>query len=431
MRWQNPTTGRTGAIAPMTAIIMMVLITMVAFAVDMSWIVVTNMEPQNAADAAALAGSDELMENYVLYHMPNQSDTQKQYLLDQAMDNARHVAKEFAAANGAGGVASLTLLDQDIEFGFTDEDYKYTPLPLYTGYPNTVRVRIRRDNLANTPLNLFFAKEAESGGGSETLFASAPSFGSKRVELNRDAGASLNGGFLNNFNPNARALAVLPMVLDEVIWDAYLTKGVDPYGNETRLDDLGNPTLEIYAQYKDKGNFGQLSLNGEHTGASQTINWIDYGMQSVDVKSLIEKELLPVSADNMTWNWIGNPGFKASTVEEVNEFSSIVEVNNYSSDYEQKRYTGKVFLLPLFKAKDGSPTNYQPGVGQGSKYYYNIVRFVGVRIMPTQDTNREIVIQPAPVLDPEGYFRQTPTPVMPPTGSTPVVTTFSSSNLTR
>ncbi len=35
----------------------------------------------------------------------------------------------------------------------------------------------------------------------------------------------------------------------------------------------------------------------------------------------------------------------------------------------------------------------------GSHYYYNIVGFVGVKIMPVDDTNRAIVVQPTSYYD--------------------------------
>lgn len=429
---------RPGAIAPMAAMKLVFLIMLVALAVDISWIALASMELQNAADAAALAGTDKLMENYILYHMPKQSESQKTYLLNQGMANARNVAKEFAAKNGAGGVSSLVLLDQDIEFGFMNEKYEYTPMPTYEGYPNTCRVQIRRDSIANTSLKLFFAQVPQSpqNNGSPILFASTLPlattipFTGMRIDLNRSAAASLNGSVINNFYAQGAPLAVLPMALDEVIWDAYLTKGVDPYGNTPRTDELGNPALEIYSNYSAKGNFGELSLDGRHSGASESTNWIDFGLRASDVESLQELKLLPLS-DKSTWNWLGNPGFKASTVMAVNNYASTLQAISYNSGHLEQRYFGKVFLLPLFKAKDGSSDNYQAGVGQGSSYYYNITRFVGVRIMPTAQSNREILVQPAPYVDIRDYFQSIAKPIAPPPENTPVVTTFSTSTFTR
>ena len=53
---------RRGAVAPFTAVLAMVLVGMVAFAVDLAWVVVTQNHLQSSVDAAALAG-DRLMGN--------------------------------------------------------------------------------------------------------------------------------------------------------------------------------------------------------------------------------------------------------------------------------------------------------------------------------------------------------------------------------
>ena len=76
------------------------LMGMVAFAVDMGWMVATQSNLQNAADSAALAGAGQLMDGWVQYHLPGQ--TQKADILKAAQDRARTYAKQFAAANGGG-----------------------------------------------------------------------------------------------------------------------------------------------------------------------------------------------------------------------------------------------------------------------------------------------------------------------------------------
>jgi hypothetical protein len=66
--------------------------------------------------------------------------------------------------------------------------------------------------------------------------------------------------------------------------------------------------------------------------------------------------------------------------------------------------TGDTFILPLFKAKNSDPANYLAGVGQGSNYYYNITRFVAVRITSPKNENRYIQVQPVAVIDPDAIF---------------------------
>src|SRR5438067_1771676 len=95
---------RRGVIAPLAAILTIFILGMVAFAVDISWIVEAEAELQNAADAAALAGVSQLMTNFVACTIPGQSQATKDALLDSAKTQARATAKQYAAANNAGGV---------------------------------------------------------------------------------------------------------------------------------------------------------------------------------------------------------------------------------------------------------------------------------------------------------------------------------------
>src|SRR5207248_5530722 len=56
-RTQSP---RTGAVVPMVAVLIVLILAMVAFAVDIGYICVVQKEMQNAADSAALAGASQL-----------------------------------------------------------------------------------------------------------------------------------------------------------------------------------------------------------------------------------------------------------------------------------------------------------------------------------------------------------------------------------
>src|SRR5688572_3950787 len=101
---------RRGAIAPFAAILSVFLLAMVAFAVDVGWMVTTNNQLQNAADSAALAGADPLMDGYVQYQLAGSS--QKTKILQTSLAEARELAKKFAGYNAAGGKSNLVLSDQ-------------------------------------------------------------------------------------------------------------------------------------------------------------------------------------------------------------------------------------------------------------------------------------------------------------------------------
>src|SRR5438477_6631154 len=115
---------RRGAVAPLVAVLLVPLVAMVAFAVDMAWVVETENELQSVADAAALAGANALISDstsqngYVQYYLAGQAT--QATILSNAQANARTAAKACAKANTAGGVSNLALNDSDIEFGFTN-----------------------------------------------------------------------------------------------------------------------------------------------------------------------------------------------------------------------------------------------------------------------------------------------------------------------
>src|SRR5207249_2282067 len=107
-------------------------------------------------------------------------------------------------------------------------------------------------------------------------------------------------------------------------------------GNTSR-DLTGNPQIQVYPSVKDTGNFGELSLDDSHNGASTITGWIDNGVSASDVQTLINNNLIPVTNHNPnSWDWNGNPGMKASTVKAVND------------------HAGQVYFLPLYKPYNSS-----------------------------------------------------------------------------
>src|SRR2546421_2304601 len=147
---------RRGAIVPLFALLLIPMLGMLAFSIDAGWMVVVRTDLQNTADAAALAGAEQLQDLYVQYYSPGQLS--QGTILAKALTNSgpsspMSTAEKFAALNKAGNV-NITLPDQDVTFGFTDAQGNYTS-PYLLGFPNTIQVVVRRDDVANGPLNLF------------------------------------------------------------------------------------------------------------------------------------------------------------------------------------------------------------------------------------------------------------------------------------
>ena len=390
---------RRGAIAPLAVVFMIVLLAATACSVDLTWIILTQSELRNVADAAALAGANKLIDNHVLYHLPNQTSAQKDALLKAAQAEARAAAKLYTSFNGAGDKATLTLRDEDIEFGYLDRANKYTPLPNYTGYPNTITVKIRRDSNANQPLDLYFARV----------------FARSSIELAAESAATIYTGSLDSFKSTSlTSIGALPVTYDVHHWDNFLATGLDPDGNKQLAAD-GNPQLQVYPSIKYKGNFGLISLDDNHIGASTVRTWIDFGMSPTDVQSLIDHQLIPLSAHpKNAWDWNGENGFKAANVMDVNI------------------YIGKSFIIPLYEPKNANANSYEAGVGQGSNYDFDIVAFVGITIMQPKNTNREVVVQPAAIVEPDAVFLTgTVMPAQPPDKTSKLVTTFTTPKLSR
>lgn len=398
----DPHLKRRGIIAPLTALFLVFLLGMVAFGVDVGWIVLSQTNLQNAADAAALAGAQPLMDGYVQYQLTSNATT-KTTILNSTLSSAKTYAKNYASYNSAGTISSLVLSDADIEFGYMNSSNVYTAGPPYTNFPNTVKVITRLDSNSNGKLGLYFG----------------PVLGTSNVSLTATASATIYAGVINSFSKSSINTGMLPITYDKTLWHKFETTGQDPYGN-TRTDSNGVPVLQVYPDLNNKltGNWGLLSLDDSHAGASEMRSWVDNGMSSADTQALIDGNLIPLSNGVDAWDWRGDTGFKSSLVQDVND------------------YVGKTFILPLFKpVNEGSGyPNYNgyvaQGGGNGSNADYNIVEFIGLKIMPPTDYNREILVQPAAVIDPNAVFTST-SPAGSSSSSSSVITTFTTPKLTR
>ena len=387
---RQSTTHRHGVVTPLSAILLVFLLGMVAFSVDMGYVALAETELQSAADSAALAGCGQLMQGFVQYNLPGQSAANQASILSTAMSSARTSAKNYASYNGAGGAGSLALNDSDIEFGFTDASGNYTPQPTYTGYPNTVKVTMRRDSSANGGVSLFFA----------------PVLGIKSQNLKAVAAATLYTGTINSFS--APPLThILPATYDVNAWNNFLQTGQDPDGNIS-LDANGNPEIQVYPSVKAPGNFGQLSLDDNHVGTPVEDNWVANGMSSSDLSDLVNASLVPLSGhDPSKWDWLGDTGMKSSLVMLMDS------------------YAGTTFYLPLYTPYSSSP--YSAGIGQGSGYNYQIVTFVGVKIMPS--SSHTVIVEPTGVIDPNAIYSAVTPAGTGPQGTS--ATTFAAPKLTQ
>ena len=137
---------RRGVVVVYACVLMAILLGMVAFAVDIGYIVEADTELQRTADACALAA---------VLQLPDQA---------AAQSVAKAVAEENYGLNGA------ELLDSDVVFGVWDRDS--ATFTATTSDPNAVRVTLARNAGRGNELTLFFARifgqETAAAGASAT-----------------------------------------------------------------------------------------------------------------------------------------------------------------------------------------------------------------------------------------------------------------------
>lgn len=135
-----------GVAAIIVAIVLPVLIGFAALAIDIGYLCATRNELQDAADAAALAGTGDLGDQYANNIDPINT-------LD-----IKTIAKNTALENQGGG-KSIHIKDDDIEIGCWNGDDHTLNSCTAPDTPDAVRVTARRDSSVITgPITTFFGR---------------------------------------------------------------------------------------------------------------------------------------------------------------------------------------------------------------------------------------------------------------------------------
>jgi hypothetical protein len=148
--------GERGAVLPLTALLILVMVWCMALAVDLGHLYLVKCELQRAADAGAMAGA------LGLFAIPAGSKNP----LPSSPDCSRafSVCQSVVAANRADN-NSIQVLTSDVTFGSWDSASR-TFTPTGCANPklvNAVKVVTRKDRTANGPVDLFFAGLVPNG----------------------------------------------------------------------------------------------------------------------------------------------------------------------------------------------------------------------------------------------------------------------------
>jgi hypothetical protein len=362
---------RLGVIAPLLALLMVPVLGMVAYSVDTGYMVEVRSELQRSADAAALAGLQQLCASYKSWQ--TSSAAAQVLIATTAISNAKATASAVANNNRTGGVA-IQLVSSDIDVGYTDGNGSY-----YSGvaipighYPNTVNITARRDNTAlpssNGELPLFFG----------------PVIGMKTVALTSFASATAYEGAINDLQsiPGVNG-TLLPVAVDAARWTDFFQNGANSQYADPNAPS-GQAWLQIYSSEQGNSMDGLLSADGTRTPSQQSYaganGWIQSGPSSTDINGLHASGDLPLNGGQ---SWASGPGLNSSN---LSDFQALISTPS------------TLRLLPLFDSNS-------PGTTGGDNGTYEITAFVPVYVVYAQGQGQndlDIAVVPAPgvVTDP-------------------------------
>jgi Flp pilus assembly protein TadG len=358
--FQSHSHPRRGAVTVLAALFSIVLLGVVAFAVDIGYVLSCKEEMQRTADSAALAAAWDYGKQL--------SEGQPSY---QAVTSARGVAVNYASYNKVGNNGptvqsnSGNSPDGGIVFGYVS-DLGGSATTFETGDSslyNAVRVKVERNSSVNGQVPLFFAKIFGRSGQDLTSEATAA--------IVRDiAGFKTPAGGGN--------LDLLPFALDEDTYNAWVNgSGSDNYSYNESTGSISSGSdgfreVNLYPQGTGSpGNRGTVDIGGANNSTSDLARQILHGISPQDLVDLG----VPLQFDECGKLYLnGDTGISAGVKDELADIK------------------GQPRVIPIFREVNGP----------GNNAIYTIVKWCGIRIVDVKLTgsmkSKHLTIQHAPVV---------------------------------
>jgi len=361
---RQPRSERSGNIAVFACVLMVVMLSVVALAVDIGYLNVVDSELQRSADASAMAAAWKLLD----YQPPSSAVT------SSAVTVIECTARQYAALNAIGKSAPV--------LGLEDAQVGYLAYPFSAGGSlsfstpskfNAVAIRVRRTDEQNGAVGLFFARVM--GRTSASLEAAA------------------TAAFLNNVvgfrvPQDGSNLDILPITVYEQTWNALMagTIGTDQYAySPSGAVCSGSDGLKEIVLYPDKtgspGNCGTVDIGSADNSTQVLSRQIRQGLNKDDLAYYGGQFTLNNAERKIHLN--GDSGMSVAIKDDVR---SII---------------GQVKVIPV----------YESVVNPGNTAQYTIVKWVGVRIMDEKlvGENKHMIIQPAKIVAKGGIGGETGT----------------------
>jgi hypothetical protein len=338
---------------------MVVMLAMLAFAIDVGYLAVAQSELQRSADAAAMAATWELIDQSAL--MGDSDEV-------LALNNARTTAEEFAGFNR---VLQRTpgLATDDVEIGYLADPTDASAALDLSGQhlPNAVHVRVSRT----------------SGQNGEVPFFIARILGIESIATEADATAALLSNFRGFRIPSDGSnLEILPLALDEETWINMLCGAGgdcwrwDEESQCVRPGSDGKREMNLYPlDTGAPGNRGTVDIGSSNNSTNDIARQVVHGISPSDLEHHGGKLEFD---DNGELALNGDTGISAGIKDEL---ASII---------------GKKRIIPIFIRVEGP----------GNNAMYTINAFAGVRIMEVKLTGapsqKRVMIQPETVISKGG-----------------------------
>jgi Flp pilus assembly protein TadG len=358
---------RRGTILVLTTVMLAMLVGFVAFAIDTGVMCVARAEAQNAADSAALAAAWELLDQDRLKGAPD---------MTQEISDARAEASIYAGLNAIRYANPLVDLNTgnspegDVVVGYLHDPTNQAEAISFDNPSqfNTVRVRIRRNEAMNGPIQLFFAAI----------------FGQDTADVTATGTATFKDGVVGyRVTDKTGNAELLPLALHVDAWtqllNGTLTIGdsytVDPETGAVSNGPDGILELNLYPgagpTQLPPGNFGTVDIGSPNNSTADISRQILEGVNANDL-SYFGGQLL-VGESGLDIN--GDTGLSAGIADELAAIEGIPRA------------------IPIFDTVSGP----------GNNSTFHVVGFAGIRITNVRLTgsmgSKEVVIQPGYVVD--------------------------------
>ena len=365
--------GRRGTAIILAVVMMFVVLGIAAFTVDYGLLNVTKGQMQNAADSAAHAAMQELIQG-----IGPGATMNSQVASSNAGNRAETIVQRFRT----GDVNSTSLaVDRDVRFGrrsWNSTTNRWVQEWGTTPY-NMVEVTVRRTKAVDAPLGAVFSRV----------------FGHDFFDLEAKAVASVapvtgfslpTGGSSGSESDYDSTINILPIALDLTTWNSLLAQiyhgTANGFQDQHRFNENSGTVssgsdgileVNIYPDANSTlppGNRGTVDLGSPNNSTNDLKRQIEFGLNAYDLSFFPNNEIKFNSAGTLELN--GDTGISAGIESSL------------------KAIIGHVSAIPIFISVSGPGNNAQ----------YTIVKFVGVRVMAVKltggPTMRYLRVQPAP-----------------------------------